>query len=119
MIPVRKIEERRHPSLPCQPRRRGAQMVQENVGQVTTQNSTLQLTDGPGSVRAGPLPVQQVATLAPGDTGAVTPTLDKDLPDGPWTPTDRLGLSPEIQWRQRGWGRAQSAGRAEPTPPLG
>ncbi|GAB7184443.1 hypothetical protein ATKI12_4274 [Kitasatospora sp. Ki12] len=46
---------------------------------------TLSLTDGPGSMSAGPFQVTHGTTLAPGDTAPVTVLLDPRLPDGPWT----------------------------------
>ncbi|GLX02781.1 hypothetical protein [Microtetraspora sp. NBRC 16547] len=45
----------------------------------------LALSDGPGSVRAGPFRVAGGTTLAPGDEGTVSVVLDDRLPPGPWT----------------------------------
>jgi hypothetical protein len=45
----------------------------------------LQLSEGPGSLSAGPFPVTTGSTLAPGDTAPVEVLLDRQLPDGPWT----------------------------------
>ena len=45
---------------------------------------SLTLSDGPGSASAGPFPVTAAATLAPGQAGPVTVTLDPRLADGPW-----------------------------------
>jgi hypothetical protein len=47
----------------------------------------LELTDGPGSLSAGPFPVQLGTTLGPGESARATVTLDADLPDGPWKAT--------------------------------
>jgi hypothetical protein len=47
-------------------------------------NGTLTLSDGPGSLRAGPFQATPGTTLAPGDTGPVTITLDRLIPAGPW-----------------------------------
>jgi hypothetical protein len=45
---------------------------------------SLQLTNGPGSLNAGPFDVTIGTTLAPGATAPAKVTLDKTLPDGPW-----------------------------------
>jgi hypothetical protein len=50
----------------------------------------LQLSDGPGSLSAGPFPVTTGSTLAPGDAAPVEVLLDRQLPDGPWTVRLRL-----------------------------
>lgn len=42
------------------------------------------LTDGPGSMRAGPYHVTTPTTLAPDAVGQVTARLDPELPLGPW-----------------------------------
>lgn len=44
----------------------------------------LELTSGPSSLSAGPFPVRMAATLAPGQSGAVSVPLDRGLPNGPW-----------------------------------
>lgn len=53
-------------------------------GRAIDMSGTLSLAAGPGGLRAGPFPAVLGATLAPGDTGPVTITLDKQLPAGPW-----------------------------------
>ncbi|GIF51181.1 hypothetical protein DFJ67_3350 [Asanoa ferruginea] len=45
---------------------------------------TLSLSDGPGSMRAGPYHLNTATTLAPGATGIVMAALDAKLPDGDW-----------------------------------
>jgi hypothetical protein len=45
---------------------------------------TLQLSAGPGGLRAGPFPANLGVTLGIGDTEPVTIRLDKQLPAGPW-----------------------------------
>jgi hypothetical protein len=45
---------------------------------------TLSLSDGPGSMRAGPYHLNTATTLAPGATGIVMAALDAKLPDGEW-----------------------------------
>jgi hypothetical protein len=47
----------------------------------------LKLEDGPGSLSAGPFPVEIGTTLAPGDRAPAVIFLDPELPDGPWTAT--------------------------------
>jgi hypothetical protein len=44
----------------------------------------LQLSDGPGGLRAGPFEVQAPRTLGIGQTGGVVVLLDKQTPAGPW-----------------------------------
>ncbi|WP_228645962.1 hypothetical protein [Microtetraspora sp. AC03309] len=44
----------------------------------------LTLSDGPGSLRAGPFRIVSGTTLAPGDEGSLSVLLDDRLPDGPW-----------------------------------
>jgi hypothetical protein len=53
-------------------------------GRAIDMSGTLSLAAGPGGLSAGPFPAVLGATLAPGDTGPVTITLDKQLPAGPW-----------------------------------
>jgi hypothetical protein len=60
-------------------------LVRNTGGRAVDVGGNLQLTAGPGGVSAGPFTTQQVTTLAPGDTGALITTLDKGLPEGPWT----------------------------------
>jgi hypothetical protein len=45
---------------------------------------SLELTEGPGGLRAGPFPARLGTTLAPGEFGPVSVALDKRIPDGPW-----------------------------------
>jgi hypothetical protein len=47
-------------------------------------SGTLNLKDGPGSMRAGPYALGSAATLAPGASGVVVAALDAKLPDGAW-----------------------------------
>jgi hypothetical protein len=53
-------------------------------GRAVDMSGELNLTDGPGSLAAGPFPVQVGTTLAPGATAPVVIVLDARLPDGPW-----------------------------------
>ncbi|MCU1501743.1 MAG: hypothetical protein JWM12_1097 [Ilumatobacteraceae bacterium] len=65
-------------------------------------SGSLQLSNGPGSLSAGPFPVRITATLAPGDSGDVYVALDQQLPDGPWKATLSLtsGLTTETSSAQ-------------------
>ncbi|MQS16955.1 hypothetical protein F7Q99_33400 [Streptomyces kaniharaensis] len=45
---------------------------------------SMALSDGPGSLSAGPFPANLGTTLAVGGTEPVTVPLDRRLPDGPW-----------------------------------
>lgn len=46
---------------------------------------SLKLTDGPGSMSAGPFPADLGLTLGVGNYGQIIVPLDRRLPDGPWT----------------------------------
>lgn len=58
--------------------------VQNSGGRALDMKGTLELTNGPGGLAAGPFPAELGSTLAIGDTGSVRVTLDERLPDGPW-----------------------------------
>jgi hypothetical protein len=64
--------------------------VTNTGGRAIDLSGELELTDGPGSLKAGPFPVQLGTTLAPGESAPATVKLDKDLPDGPWQATVRV-----------------------------
>ncbi|WP_175475534.1 hypothetical protein, partial [Arthrobacter sp. UCD-GKA] len=51
---------------------------------------SLKLADGPGGLSAGPNPIDQGTTIAPGESAAVRATLPAELPNGPWEATLRL-----------------------------
>lgn len=53
-------------------------------GRAIDLSGSLKLTDGPGSLTAGPFPAKLGTTLAPGQSEPVTVILDKSLPAGPW-----------------------------------
>jgi len=59
--------------------------VRNTGGRALDMVGTLSLTDGPGSLSAGPFPATLSTTLGIGDSGQVAVALDKRLPDGPWT----------------------------------
>ena len=50
----------------------------------------LKLTEGPSGLSAGPFPLQQATTIAPGANQNVIFTLDAELPNGPWEAHLRL-----------------------------
>jgi hypothetical protein len=58
--------------------------VHNTGGRALDISGTLQLTGGPGGLRAGPFPANLGVTLAIGDTEPVQIVLDKQLPAGPW-----------------------------------
>jgi hypothetical protein len=60
-------------------------MVHNTGGRALDMNGTLQLTDGPGGLSAGPFPATLGSTLATGASQPVTIDLDEQLPAGPWT----------------------------------
>jgi hypothetical protein len=53
-------------------------------GRAIDMSGELVLTDGPGSLTAGPFAAELGTTLAPGATVPVAIKLDASLPDGPW-----------------------------------
>ena len=65
-----------HPTVTAQ--------VHNTGGRALDMSGTLSLTDGPGSLTAGPFPAQLGSTLAPGQSTAVTISLNQQLPNGPW-----------------------------------
>ena len=58
--------------------------VHNTGGRALDMSGTLSLTDGPGSLTAGPFPAQLGSTLAPGQSTPVTISLNQQLPNGPW-----------------------------------
>ncbi|CAN5229050.1 hypothetical protein BH09ACT1_BH09ACT1_06130 [soil metagenome] len=61
--------------------------VKNTGGRAIDISGKLRLTDGPGSLSAGPFSLANVVTLAPGKSGTVSVPLDAGLPRGPWTAT--------------------------------
>ena len=53
-------------------------------------DGTARLTDGPGGTSAGPVRVNRIITLAPGQTYPVTFLPGRRLPSGPWKATITL-----------------------------
>jgi hypothetical protein len=58
--------------------------VHNTGGRALDMSGTLQLSDGPGGLSAGPFPAALGVTLAIGATEPVTITLDGVVPPGPW-----------------------------------
>ena len=58
--------------------------VDNTGGRAVDLNGTVSLTAGPGGTSAGPFPGKQIITLAPGQSGPMSFTPPKSLPDGPW-----------------------------------
>jgi hypothetical protein len=59
-------------------------MVHNTGGRALDLSGTLQLSDGPGGLSAGPFPASLGVTLAIGDTEPATIALDEQIPRGPW-----------------------------------
>jgi hypothetical protein len=59
--------------------------VHNTGGRALDLSGELNLEDGPGSLSAGPFPVELGTTLAPGDRAPAVVLLDPELPNGPWT----------------------------------
>ena len=59
--------------------------VHNTGGRALDMTGSLTLTNGPGSLSAGPFPAKLGTTLGINDTERVTFPLDGQLPDGPWT----------------------------------
>ncbi|MEH1027928.1 MULTISPECIES: hypothetical protein [Micromonospora] len=58
--------------------------VTNTGGRAVDLTGTVTLTDGPAGSQAGPFPIQQGVTLAPGHSGQVIARLPVELPNGPW-----------------------------------
>ena len=58
--------------------------VRNNGKRTLSIGGTLMLSDGPGGLQAGPIPVKLAAPLAPGMSAPATIALDGTLPSGPW-----------------------------------
>lgn len=58
--------------------------VHNTGGRALDMNGTLQLSDGPGGLSAGPFAATLGSTLATGASQPVTIALDEQLPAGPW-----------------------------------
>jgi hypothetical protein len=58
--------------------------VRNTGGRALDMHGTLDLTDGPGGLSAGPFPASLGTTLATGATESVVVALDEQVPNGPW-----------------------------------
>ncbi|MFD6567301.1 hypothetical protein [Micromonospora profundi] len=58
--------------------------VTNTGGRAVDLTGTVTLTDGPAGSQAGPFPVGQGVTLAPGGSGQVVARFPAELPNGPW-----------------------------------
>jgi hypothetical protein len=59
-------------------------LVKNTGGRALDMSGSLKLSNGPGSLTAGPFAAELGSTLKPGDTEPVKVKLDKALPAGPW-----------------------------------
>ena len=59
-------------------------------GRAVDLGGTARLTHGPGGTSAGPFPIHQIITLAPGQSDHVTFIPGRRLPSGPWQATITL-----------------------------
>jgi len=64
--------------------------VTNTGGRAVDITGDLELSEGPSGLSAGPFPLQQAATIAPGASQNVIFTLDAELPNGPWEAHLRL-----------------------------
>lgn len=66
----------------------GTPLVQASIrntgGRALDLSGTLDLSEGPGGLSAGPFPITLGTTLGVGQTEPVTVSLDEQVPDGPW-----------------------------------
>jgi hypothetical protein len=72
-------------------------MVDNTGGRAVDLSGTLWLSNGPGGTSAGPFQLQQIVTLAPGQSMPVTFVVPRKLPVGPWQAKIKLvsGLNVE------------------------
>ena len=59
-------------------------LVTNTGGRALDITGALTLTEGPAGLSAGPFPLQQSTTIAPGNHQNVVFTLNAELPNGPW-----------------------------------
>ena len=59
-------------------------------GRAVDLSGTARLADGPGGTSAGPIPINQIITLAPGESHLVAFLMPRRLPSGPWQATVTL-----------------------------
>jgi hypothetical protein len=58
--------------------------VDNTGGRAVDLTGSVRLSHGPGGTSAGPFTAQKIITLAPGQSGTMSFTLPKSLPDGSW-----------------------------------
>jgi hypothetical protein len=58
--------------------------VNNTGGSALDIEGTLTLTGGPGGLKAGPFPSATTATVAPGQSAAITFRMGRGIPNGPW-----------------------------------
>jgi hypothetical protein len=75
--------------------------VHNTGGRALDLSGELRLSDGPGSLSAGPFPARVGTTLGIGQSGSVAVPLDRALPAGPWHATLEL-QSGEVRRRVEG-----------------
>ena len=64
--------------------------VHNTGGRAIDLSGTIELTDGPGGLSAGPFALTLGITIAVGDTETATTTMENSVPAGPWTATITL-----------------------------
>jgi hypothetical protein len=64
--------------------------VHNTGGRALDLSGDLRLRNGSGNLNAGPFKVQTGTTLAPGDSGPITVTINEQMSDGPWHARIRL-----------------------------
>jgi hypothetical protein len=74
----------------------------------------LTLTEGPGSLTAGPFPVSLPATIGPGGAGELVVPLDPSLPAGPWRARVELRSGLVVREAEATLSFPESAGSLEP-----
>jgi hypothetical protein len=58
--------------------------VRNTGGRAVDVGGTVELTEGPAGLRAGPATTDATTTLRPGESGTVVFTLPRTVPNGPW-----------------------------------
>jgi hypothetical protein len=71
--------------------------VRNTGGRALDLSGELQLSEGPGNLRAGPFAAQVGTTLGIGETEPVTVPLNEQLPDGPWLAKIELRSSTTVR----------------------
>ena len=69
-------------------------------GRAVDLTGDIELTNGPGGIKAGPFPTPNATTLAPEQCHTFAIPLDPELPNGPWDATARLRSGEEERTAQ-------------------